>query len=101
MLTQSSVKAIWSNCSQFGLYRPEIGLEGYYLLLNSGFRYPLGAAATTQCAGTMSDSRVLRRRRCESQLPYRVRASSERRSVRDVRTTPVSLGRWKRSGNGY
>jgi hypothetical protein len=43
---------------QFGLYRPEIGLEGYYLLLNSGFRYPLGGGSDYPVCRTMSDSRV-------------------------------------------
>src|SRR6266849_2535284 len=43
---------------QFGLYRPEIGLDGYYLLLNSGFRYPLGGASDYPVCRTMSDSRM-------------------------------------------
>src|SRR5262245_36761638 len=43
---------------QFGLYRPEIGLEGYYLLLNSGFRYPLGGGSDYPVCRTMSDSRM-------------------------------------------
>src|SRR4051812_652410 len=43
---------------QFGLYRPEIGLDGYYLLLNSGFRYPLGGGSDYPVCRTMSDSRV-------------------------------------------
>ena len=43
---------------QFGLYRPEIGLDGYYLLLNSGFRYPLGGGSDYPVCRTMSDSIV-------------------------------------------
>jgi hypothetical protein len=43
---------------QFGLYRPEIGLDGYYLLLNSGFRYPLGGGSDYPVCRTMSDSRT-------------------------------------------
>jgi hypothetical protein len=43
---------------QFGLYRPEIGLDGYYLLLNSGFRYPLLGASDYPVCRTMSDSRT-------------------------------------------
>jgi hypothetical protein len=43
---------------QFGLYRPEIGLDGYYLLLNSGFRYPLSGGSDYPVCRTMSDSRT-------------------------------------------
>src|SRR5258708_31050346 len=43
---------------QFGLYRPAIGLDGYYLLLNSGFRYPLGGGSDYPVCRTMSDSRM-------------------------------------------
>jgi hypothetical protein len=43
---------------QFGLYRPEIGIDGYYLLLNSGFRYPLLGASDYPVCRTMSDSRT-------------------------------------------
>jgi hypothetical protein len=43
---------------QFGLYRPEIGLDGYYLLLNSGFRYPLSGGSDFPVCRTMSDSRT-------------------------------------------
>ena len=43
---------------QFGLYRPAIGLDGYYLLLNSGFRYPLLGASDYPVCRTMSDSRT-------------------------------------------
>ncbi len=43
---------------QFGLYRPEIGLDGYYLLLNSGFRYPLAGGSDYPVCRTMSDSRT-------------------------------------------
>jgi hypothetical protein len=43
---------------QFGLYRPEIGREGYYLLLNSGFRYPLLGGSDYPVCRTMSDSRT-------------------------------------------
>jgi hypothetical protein len=43
---------------QFGLYRPEIGLDGYYLMLNSGLRYPLLGASDYPVCRTMSDSRT-------------------------------------------
>jgi hypothetical protein len=43
---------------QFGLYRPEIGIDGYYLLLNSGFRFPLLGASDYPVCRTMSDSRT-------------------------------------------
>jgi hypothetical protein len=43
---------------QFALYRPEIGIDGYYLLLNSGFRYPLLGASDYPVCRTMSDSRT-------------------------------------------
>ena len=43
---------------QFGLYRFEIGLDGYYLLLNSGFRYPLFGASDYPVCREMSDSRT-------------------------------------------
>jgi hypothetical protein len=44
---------------QFGLYRPEIGIDGYYLLLNSGFRYPLLGGSDYPVCRTMSDSQTL------------------------------------------
>jgi hypothetical protein len=43
---------------QFGLYRPEIGIDGYYLLLNSGLRYPLLGGSDYPVCRTMSDSRT-------------------------------------------
>ncbi len=43
---------------QFGLYRPEIGRDGYYQILNSGFRYPLLGASDYPVCRTMSDSRT-------------------------------------------
>ncbi|HTM47443.1 MAG TPA: CehA/McbA family metallohydrolase [Bryobacteraceae bacterium] len=43
---------------QFGLYRPDIGLEGYYLLLNSGFRYPLAGGSDFPGCRTIGDSRI-------------------------------------------
>ena len=43
---------------QFGLYRPEIGIDGYYLLLNNGFRYPLLGGSDYPVCRTMSDSRT-------------------------------------------
>ncbi len=43
---------------QFGLYRPQIGLDGYYLLLNTGFRYPLLGGSDYPVCRTMSDSRT-------------------------------------------
>ncbi|HEY3840914.1 MAG TPA: CehA/McbA family metallohydrolase [Bryobacteraceae bacterium] len=43
---------------QFGLYRPEIGRDGYYQLLNSGFRYPLLGGSDYPVCRTMSDSRT-------------------------------------------
>ncbi len=43
---------------QFGLYRPAVGLDGYYLFLNSGYRYPLLGASDYPVCRTMSDSRT-------------------------------------------
>ena len=43
---------------QFGLYRPEIGRDGYYQLLNSGFRYPMLGGSDYPVCRTMSDSRT-------------------------------------------
>jgi hypothetical protein len=49
-------KSDWVELLQFGAYRPRIGLEGYYLLLNSGFRYPVAGGSDYPVCRTLSDS---------------------------------------------
>lgn len=49
-------KSDWVELLQFGSYRAKIGLDGYYLMLNSGFRYPLAGGSDYPVCRTLSDS---------------------------------------------
>src|SRR5262249_15543086 len=49
-------KSDWVELLQFGGYRPKIGLAGYYLLLNSGFRYSLVGGSDYPACRTLADS---------------------------------------------
>lgn len=47
-------KSDWVELLQFGFYRG-IELKGYYLALNSGFRYPIGGASDYPACRTLAD----------------------------------------------